>query len=78
MRMERELARERAGRWDLKTGVGGLLDVEFAAQWLQMRHGAIARVRTTDTVGALHALHEAGYLSRVVVRGAPRRLPVPA
>lgn len=64
MRMEKELARERPGRWDLKTGRGGLLDIEFAAQWLQMRHGADPRVRTTETVAALHALHDAGYLSR--------------
>lgn len=62
--MEKELARERPGRWDLKTGRGGLLDIEFAAQWLQMRHGADPRVRTTETVAALHALHDAGYLSR--------------
>jgi glutamate-ammonia-ligase adenylyltransferase len=64
MRMEVELGRERTGRWDLKTGFGGLLDVEFAAQWLQMRHGADPRVRTTDTVAALHALHDSGHLSR--------------
>ena len=63
-RMESALARERPGRSDLKTGRGGLLDVEFAAQWLQMRHGADLRVRTTDTVAALHALHDSGYLSR--------------
>lgn len=62
-RMERELARERPGRYDLKTGRGGLLDVEFAVQWLQMRHGRDVRVRTTDTVGALHALRDAEYLS---------------
>lgn len=63
MRMERELARERPGRYDLKTGRGGLLDVEFAVQWLQMQHGADPRVRTTDTVGALHALRDADYLT---------------
>jgi glutamate-ammonia-ligase adenylyltransferase len=64
MRMERELGRERAGRADLKLGKGGLMDVEFSVQWLQMRHGKDERVRTTDTVGALHALTAAGYLSR--------------
>jgi glutamate-ammonia-ligase adenylyltransferase len=63
-RMEKELSRERPGRFDLKTGRGGLLDVEFAAQWLQMVHGADLRVRTTDTVAALHLLHDSGYLSR--------------
>jgi glutamate-ammonia-ligase adenylyltransferase len=64
--MERELAREKPGRFDLKLGRGGLLDVEFAAQWLQMRHGTDPSVRTTDTVGALHALHVGGYLQRQV------------
>jgi glutamate-ammonia-ligase adenylyltransferase len=64
MRMEKELARERNGRWDIKTGRGGLLDVEFAAQWLQMRHGHDPRVRTTDIVGALHGLRDIRVLSR--------------
>jgi glutamate-ammonia-ligase adenylyltransferase len=64
LRMEQELGRERPGRWDLKMGRGGLLDVEFAAQWLQMRFGRDPLVRTTDTVGALHALCDRGYLSR--------------
>lgn len=63
-RMEIELGRERAGRFDLKTGRGGLLDVEFCVQWLQMRYGKDPRVRTTDTSGALAALHEQGYLER--------------
>ncbi|HEY6558856.1 MAG TPA: bifunctional [glutamate--ammonia ligase]-adenylyl-L-tyrosine phosphorylase/[glutamate--ammonia-ligase] adenylyltransferase [Polyangiaceae bacterium] len=62
LRMENELARERTGRYDLKTGAGGLLDVEFAVQWLQMNFGRDLRVRTTDTVEALKALHAAGYL----------------
>ena len=48
-RMERELAREQPGRFDLKLGRGGLLDVEFAIQWLQMRHGQDPAVRTPDT-----------------------------
>ncbi|MFZ5894400.1 MAG: bifunctional [glutamate--ammonia ligase]-adenylyl-L-tyrosine phosphorylase/[glutamate--ammonia-ligase] adenylyltransferase [Myxococcota bacterium] len=63
-RMEVELARERQGRFDLKTGRGGLLDVEFCVQYLQMRHGTDPRVRTTDTAAALSALHEHGYLER--------------
>lgn len=39
-RMERELAHERPGRRDFKTGRGGLLDLEFAVELLQLRHGA--------------------------------------
>jgi glutamate-ammonia-ligase adenylyltransferase len=62
MRMERELAGERRGRYDLKLGRGGLVDVEFAVQWLQMKYGRDTRVRTTDTEAALGALETCGYL----------------
>jgi len=62
MRMENELGREGPRRYDVKLGHGGVVDVEFATQWLQMRHGADARVRTTDTEGALGALEACGYL----------------
>jgi len=34
LRMERELGRERPTRKELKVGRGGLLDIEFLAQWL--------------------------------------------
>lgn len=64
MRMEQELARERAGRYDLKTGRGGLLDIEFATQWLQMKHGRDPRIRTPDTAQALEALHASRYVER--------------
>ncbi len=63
MRMERELAREGARRYDVKLGRGGLVDIEFAVQWLQMRHGMDPRVRTTDTEAALTALESCGYLA---------------
>jgi glutamate-ammonia-ligase adenylyltransferase len=65
-RMERELAGERRqgsrARYDLKLGRGGLVDVEFAAQWLQMKHGMDVRVRTPETETALGALETCGYL----------------
>ncbi len=61
-RLEKEQGREREGRYQLKTGRGGLLDIEFAVQWLQMKNGADPRVRTPDLGVALNALHEAGYL----------------
>lgn len=64
LRMQHELARERADRFDLKTGFGGLLDIEFCVQWLQMRHGLDERVRTNDTGLALEALLNARYLER--------------
>jgi glutamate-ammonia-ligase adenylyltransferase len=62
MRMERELGRERPHRLDLKTGHGGLLDVEFAVQLLQMQNGADVAVRTPDTSEALETLFARGYL----------------
>jgi glutamate-ammonia-ligase adenylyltransferase len=68
LRMQHELAQEGDGRFDLKVGRGGLLDVEFACQWLQMRHGADSSVRTTDSVEALAALHEAGHLDEDTFR----------
>jgi len=64
LRMERELGRERPTRKELKVGRGGLLDIEFLAQWLQMKHGGDARVRTPDTGEALEALTARGYLPR--------------
>ncbi|WP_437638048.1 bifunctional [glutamate--ammonia ligase]-adenylyl-L-tyrosine phosphorylase/[glutamate--ammonia-ligase] adenylyltransferase [Sorangium sp. So ce854] len=63
LRMERELSHERRGRRDFKLGRGGLVDIEFAVQLLQMRHGADPRVRTTETLTAIEALESAGYLS---------------
>ena len=62
MRMERELGRERPGRHDLKVGRGGLSDIEFAVQYLQMVHGAEPRVRTTETPLAITTLAELGFL----------------
>ncbi len=45
----------------LKLGRGGLADIEWTAQLLQMRHaGAVPELRTTRTVGALRAAAEAG------------------
>ncbi|MEZ4227714.1 MAG: bifunctional [glutamate--ammonia ligase]-adenylyl-L-tyrosine phosphorylase/[glutamate--ammonia-ligase] adenylyltransferase [Polyangiaceae bacterium] len=64
MRMQNELADERGGRRDLKMGRGGLLDVEFAVQWLQMKYGRDRSLRTPDTLLALSALERGGYLSR--------------
>ncbi len=65
-RMEREIGHERLdrapARYDLKVGRGGLVDVEFATQWLQMGHGHDERVRTTETGPALTALETCGYL----------------
>ena len=50
----------------LKLGPGGLRDVEFTIQLLQLVHGvADASVRTRSTLDALHALADGGYIGRV-------------
>jgi glutamate-ammonia-ligase adenylyltransferase len=54
MRMEHELARESAGSYNIKTGRGGMVDVEFIVQYLQLRYGChYPELRTTSTVAAL-------------------------
>jgi glutamine synthetase adenylyltransferase len=42
-RIQSELAGERPDRYHPKLGFGGLVDVEFLAQWLQMAEGAKAQ-----------------------------------
>jgi glutamate-ammonia-ligase adenylyltransferase len=59
-RIERELGGP-ASRRDLKLGAGGIVDIEFAAQYLQLVHGhAHPALRTTGTVAALEAAAAAG------------------
>lgn len=51
---------------EIKLGRGGLRDVEFTAQLLQMVHGiADVSLRVMNTLDALQALSKAGLLSRV-------------
>jgi glutamine synthetase adenylyltransferase len=55
--MEVELGKETRGRWHVKLGRGGLVDVEFLVQGLQLVHGAAhPAVRTPSTTAALAAL----------------------
>ena len=50
---------------ELKRGKGGIRDVEFAVQLLQLVHGRRhKRLREPNTLAALHALAEEGFLSR--------------
>jgi len=62
-RIETELAGERADRYHPKLGWGGLVDVEFVVQSLQIRHGDSVAMRSPRTLSALSALREAGYVS---------------
>ena len=63
MRMENELAREKEGSYNIKTGRGGMVDVEFAVQYLQLREGyKIPELRTSSTVVALREISSLGLL----------------
>lgn len=63
-RMEEEVAREGGGHYNLKLGRGGLVDVEFVVQLLQLRHGPQrAEVRTPSTMEAIDRLEHAGVVA---------------
>ncbi len=55
--------RRRSGSWNVKVGEGGIRDIEFFVQMLQVVNGAThASLRTTNIQQALTALTEKGYL----------------
>jgi glutamate-ammonia-ligase adenylyltransferase len=57
LRIERELS----GGVDLKAGAGGVIDIEFAAQYLQLAHGHTEpELRTPSTATALRAAGACG------------------
>ncbi|CAB4909002.1 unannotated protein [freshwater metagenome] len=63
-RVEEHIPSKDADR-HLKLGVGGLRDVEFAVQLLQLVHGkADEDLRVQSTMSALRALSAAGYVGR--------------
>ena len=63
MRMENELARESDGNYNIKTGRGGMVDVEFAVQYLQLKVGCnTPELRTPSTVTALQEICRLGLL----------------
>lgn len=62
-RMEVELGKETPGRLHVKYGRGGLVDVEFMVQALQLEHGrGTPSVRRAATAAGLAALGRAGVL----------------
>ncbi|GAA4665317.1 MULTISPECIES: bifunctional [glutamine synthetase] adenylyltransferase/[glutamine synthetase]-adenylyl-L-tyrosine phosphorylase [Amycolatopsis] len=61
-RVEKHVPSDLADR-ELKLGRGGLRDVEFAVQLLQLVHGrADTNLRSASTMDALHALGAGGYV----------------
>jgi glutamate-ammonia-ligase adenylyltransferase len=64
MRMENELARESEGSYNIKTGRGGIVDVEFVVQFLQLKHGReFPEIRSSNTLVALKAMKACGLLA---------------
>ncbi|MBI3753230.1 MAG: hypothetical protein HY266_04185 [Deltaproteobacteria bacterium] len=68
-RMEIEIAGEDRGRYNMKHGRGGLVDVEFTVQILQLKFGrAMPYIRKSNTLEAIeklkesHAISESDYL----------------
>ncbi len=64
-RVEEHVPRDEAAR-QLKLGPGGLRDIEFSVQLLQLVHGRTDdRVRDRGTLAAVEALSKGGYIGRV-------------
>ncbi|MGH7808073.1 MAG: bifunctional [glutamate--ammonia ligase]-adenylyl-L-tyrosine phosphorylase/[glutamate--ammonia-ligase] adenylyltransferase [Thermodesulfobacteriota bacterium] len=62
-RMEKEIAKESKFKLNLKTGRGGIVDIEFLVQMLQLRFGShYEAVRKQNTLEALEALRGYGLI----------------
>ncbi|ACM18753.1 glutamate--ammonia ligase adenylyltransferase [Geotalea daltonii FRC-32] len=63
MRMENELAKESEGSYNIKTGRGGIVDIEFIVQYLQLKHGvACPEIRSTNTLVAMKGMKACGLI----------------
>jgi glutamate-ammonia-ligase adenylyltransferase len=63
MRMENEIAKESAGSYNIKTGRGGMVDVEFIVQYLLLKHGhSIPEIRSKSTLNSLKSIRSAGII----------------
>jgi glutamate-ammonia-ligase adenylyltransferase len=63
MRARIERDRKSGGDWDVKNRRGGLVDIEFIAQYLQLRYGAAhPEILSPNTTDALLRLKHAGIL----------------
>ena len=56
-RMEKELGKETAAQLNIKTGRGGMVDVEFLTQFLQLQHaGRVKELRQANTLELLKVM----------------------
>lgn len=62
-RMETEIAKEGSSRYNIKTGKGGVIDIEFLIQALQLKHGSCPGLRTPYTMKALKRLAKQGFIN---------------
>ena len=61
--MRRRLEETASQEFDIKRGPGGVVDIEFLVQMLQLRHGGeCPQIRAASTWEALRRLHAAGLL----------------
>jgi glutamate-ammonia-ligase adenylyltransferase len=68
-RIEHERGGDGQGRWDIKVGRGGLVDIEFLVQVHQLLGGVTTpTLRLTSTWDALEALSREGFLSPQTAR----------
>ncbi|MAH31124.1 MAG: hypothetical protein CMG78_03515, partial [Marinobacter sp.] len=64
-RMELELAREAEENIDIKLGAGGIADIEFTVQYLQILNGGRnPSLRRPDSAGVIQALQKSGLISK--------------
>ncbi len=65
MRMEKEIAKENSRRLHFKLGFGGLADIEFAVQYIQLKMGKIFQnLLTPNTLEALEKIGEREILKK--------------
>jgi [glutamine synthetase] adenylyltransferase / [glutamine synthetase]-adenylyl-L-tyrosine phosphorylase len=63
-RMQEERGKEDGSQFNIKQGMGGLVDIEFLAQYLQLRYGNKHKhARVPGTINALRALRKERILS---------------
>lgn len=63
-RMEREIAKETKNKLNLKTGKGGIVDIEFIVQMLQLRYGKQYKsIRSPNTFSALEEIRKKELIS---------------
>ncbi|MBX7148247.1 hypothetical protein K1X76_04125 [bacterium] len=69
MRVEKEIARESDTIINFKSGLGGIMDIEFIVQYLQLTQGALYNsLQTTNTFEVLDEIKLLGLLSDYKVR----------